>query len=52
MPNPDLSNNDITTLNFAITYAAVPEPTTTGAVLFGAGSLLGLAVYRRRSARA
>ena len=51
-PTTDISNNDVTALSFTITYAAVPEPTTTGAVLLGAGSLLGLAIYRRRSVRA
>ena len=46
-----ISGNDVTGFSITLAYAAVPEPSTTGAVLLGAGSLLGLAVYRRRSAR-
>ena len=37
---------------YTITYQAVPEPSTAGAMLFGAAGLVGLLAVRRRSARA
>ncbi len=45
----DISNNQVTGLSFTITYAAVPEPSTVGAMLLGAAGLIGFMVVRRRA---
>ena len=44
----DISQDDVKGLSLTITYAAVPEPSTLGAVLLGAGGLIGWTAVRRR----
>ncbi len=44
----DISNNQVTSFSFTLTYASVPEPSTYAAVALGLGGLL-LVVRRRRA---